>query len=376
MSNFNIVPSGGRKAKGIVKVIVSNGDMAYAVPAGVVFSTVDGIKFVTDSQTVAVPEYMEVPPSTKTTTLYEGVSGFFFLVEVTAEEIGSSGNIQHGVSLTPESTIQSYVMSEAYKDFDGGSDVQNLEEVIKCIPSGLSIRGFVNKTAVEGMLRSEFDEGEFPIVAVSAVGYGDIAQRRDKHNLFGVGVGGRVDIYVRNFRELVTKTEMINGMHVPDDEDSGKYVIDIPPGMFPGACWIKSVSDPFKDEKSEDVLSSFAIVDSTSSDMTTERTADVSGTWHDIDISNGPAEAYNTVWQGFRVVLENVPAPANEEWESPSGERIFKVTAWCLPQAKELQEYVDRDDVRSVATDVVVWIKNLNRLRRRIQTNECIINVG
>jgi hypothetical protein len=282
-----------------------------------------------------------------TTRLYEGAAGYFFLVPVTATAIGVAGNIAHGTALTPNSQISAFVMAEAYKDFDGGSDSQSLSATIDSIPSGLSIRGFVNKNAVEGMLRSEFDAGDFPMVAVSTVGYGHGAQRRDKHNIMGVGIGGRIDVYVRNFTDAYTVTKTVRGVRTGD----GKYTLQTSPEDFPGACWVKSVSDPFTEQSDEDVLATLT--------FEAERTADVSRTWHDIDVSFNASEAFNTVWQGFNIFLTDVPAnentgdsdSANDAW---SEERNFKVTMYCLPQAQELQSYVDRDDIRNVATDVVV----------------------
>lgn len=343
LSNFNIKPHSGTSARGLVKVVVADGTVAYSVPEGAVFSTSDKHSFLVDSQVVASVAGVSNPGVSPTTTLYKGAAGWFFLVPVTASDVGADGNISQGTSLTPESRVPSFVMAEAYKDFCGGSDVEPLGDIIKSIPSGLSIRGFVSKTAVEGMLRGEFDDGEHPIVAVSAVGYGNAAQRRDKHNLFGVGVGGRIDVYVRNFTDAFTKTETLAGIKIED----GRYFINVPEGKFPGACWIKSVSDPFSADNSEDVLSSLA--------FTAERTADVSGTWHDIDSStpyNTAVEAFNTVWQGFGILLDDVPEDIDGGGWSDT--RNFKVTAYCMPLAKEIQDFVDRDDVRSVSTDVVV----------------------
>ena len=354
LSNFNIKPHAGTKSKGIVKVVVSDDTVAYAVSEGDVFSTVDGKRFLADSQVIASSSEISNPGVRATTRIYQGAAGYFFLVPVTSEETGESTNIQQGTSLDPENSVPSYVMAEAYKDFCGGSDTQSIGQAIDSIPSGLSIRGFVNKTAVEGMLRKEFDEGDHPIVAVSAVGYGNVAQRRDRHNVFGVGVGGRVDVYVRNFTDAFTMTAMLTGTRFDDNSDGYDgygYRIDVPAGIFPGSCWIKSVSDPFsKGENYEDVLESLA--------FDARRTSDVSSTWHDFERSAADVEAFNTVWQGFSVVLHEVPPDidpqGSESGESEwSEERTFKVTAYCMPQATEIQGFVDRDDIRSVSTDVV-----------------------
>lgn len=347
LSNFNIQPTSGRKARGTIKVVVADNTSAYSISKGTVFTSIDGLSFEVDESIVAAS--FEVPNASLYTLvqLYEGAAGWFFLVPATASSVGAASNIQQGTSLTPGTEISSFIQAEAYKDFDGGADTPSLGAVIDSIPSGLSIRGFVNKNAVEGMLRDQFDSGEYPIVAVSSVGYGNVAQRRDKHNIFGVGVGGRIDVYVRNFSDLVTKTEILTG--VPGASE-GEYDIDIPAGVFPGACWVKSVSDPYSNlqSESESVLNSLA--------FRAERTADTSGTWHDFDADKSPAEAFNTIWQGFRVHLVEVPAQEQsaDGLSSSSAERQFKVTVWCLPQAEDLQSYVDRDDIRSISTDVVV----------------------
>lgn len=349
LSNFNITPHSGTYAKGTVKVTVSDGSVGYAIAQGAEFATVDGLRFTADSQVIAALS-TDNPGLARTTELYRGAAGYFFLVPATASEAGSAYNIDQGTSLTPTSSIPSFVMAEAYGIFGGGSDTQPLSETIAGIPAGLSIRGFVSRTAVEGMLRDRFDSGDHPIVAVSAVGYGNIAQRRDRHNAFGVSVGGRIDVYVRNFTDAYASTAMLTGIR--QGAEDGKYVLDIPPGTFPGACWIRSVSDPLSTASASDggVLGSLS--------FTASRTADVSGTWHDFDAAAG-TEAFNTVWQGFSVTLDDVPAdiPATESGtgaEAWSETRTFKVTAYCLPQASDIQGFVDGDDVRSVSTDVVV----------------------
>lgn len=346
LSNFNITPSSGTAARGIVKVVVSDGSVSYSMAAGTTFATTEGIEFTADEQVIASAIEVGGTGTSRTTPLYSGASGYFFLVEVTASATGSSGNIAQGTSLDPDPSPMSFVMAEAYKDFGGGSDTQDIASVIKSIPSGLSIRGFVNKTAVEGMLRNEFDGGDFPIVAVSTVGYGNAAQLRDRHNLFGVGVGGRVDVYVRNFTDFYTKTDKLSGTL----EGNGKYVIDVPSGKFPGACWIKSVSDFAGESSAESVLNSL--------EFSAGRTSDASGSGHDFASGDDASvETANTIWQGFRITLGEVPAdktPVDGEYTGWSETREFKVTAYCLPQASDIQDYVDRDDIRSVSTDVVV----------------------
>ena len=346
MSNFNLTSSVGTYAEGLIKVQVADGTRTYAIPEGTVFSTTDGLEFSNPAQVVAGAT------SSATTSLYTGTSGYFFLVPVKAVKIGAVYNIPQGTSISTSYSIFSFVNAGAYKSFNGGSDTADLTEEIAKIPSGLSIRGFVNRNACEGMLRDKFDSGDNPIVACSVVGYDNATQRRDKHNLFGVGVGGRIDLYVRNFQDLHTETETVTGTLVSvsegDSGDGAVYSITLNPETFghSGIYWVKDISCI------SDVNSPL--------EFSCVRTAyKVDETWHDFDVSKNASEVFNTVWGGLTVTVKEVPpdtgdstsSSSDDEW---SKEREFKVTAYTLPQIDELQEYVDGDEVRSVSTDVVV----------------------
>lgn len=339
MSNFNIKSSTGTRADGVVKISVDDGTKVYAVAEGTEFRTIDDLVFTATSNVIAAAPGTETGSNKATTKLYEGAASFFFLVPVEAADVGAVYNIQQGISLTTNTSIYTFISAEAYKSFCGGSDVTNIQDAIDRIPAGLSIRGFVNKTACEGMLRDKFDDGRFPIIDCSAVGYGNSAQRRDKHNIFGVGVGGRVDLYVRNFGDLNTITEIIKGVRVPGTND---YILEVTPDKFPGSYWVKEVG-------STKYLNS-------SLEFSCKRKAyNVNDTWHDFDIHKDTSEIFNTVWQGLTVTVHEVPGVSSgsdqEEWPDTLD---FSVAVYCLPQATELQNYVDSDAVRNVATDVVV----------------------
>jgi hypothetical protein len=363
MSNFNIKAATGTKAEGVVKILVNDGTKAYTVISGTEFKTYDGLEYASVADVVATfkgdaDEEGYTGSVVANAPLYKGAAGYFFLVPVRAREVGVAYNIDQGTSMTVGVSLYSFIQAEAYKSFCGGSDVSDLQDAIDKIPSGLSIRGFVNKNACEGMLRDKFDDGQFPVVACSTVGYGNAAQRRDKHNVFGVGVGGRIDLYVRNFGDLFTITKVIQGKRKPVYVDgrlaSMDYTLEVTPSDFPGSYWVKDVS------LAGDVSSSL--------EFSCRRVAyGVDETWHDFDVRDGAAEVFDTVWHGLSVTVHETPEAApqtessgstesspdqdDEEWPE---EREFRVSVYCLPQIREIQAYVDSDDVRSVATDVVV----------------------
>jgi len=350
MSNFNIQSLPGTHAEGVVKVSVTDGTQVYTISEGTQFKTAEGLVFKATSTITAKAEDSTVNVSSNS-VLYKGASSYFFLVPATAEAVGATYNIPQGTSMSVATSVYTLVSVEAYKTFSGGSDITNLQETIDRIPAGLSIRGFVNKNACEGMLRDKFDSGNHPIIACSTVGYGNGAQRRDKHGIFGIGVGGRIDLYVRNFGDAYTVEKTIKGKRKNVFDASGNlkqvdYTLELTPSDFPGSCWVKSVSSIY------DVSSSLS--------FTCARKAyGVDATWHDFDISQNTTEIFNSVWQGLSVRALEVPpdighstsSEGDDDW---SDDREFKVVVYCLPEAVNLQNYVDRDDVRSVSTDVVV----------------------
>ena len=330
LSNFNMESVSGTKAKGYVRVFVGD-DGDHTILEGVKFYTVDGVYYTVSADTTA-----SMTPGSGEVQQYQGVSNFWFLVPVTADEVGANGNIDQGVALESDTAIANFVSAAAYKKFSGGSDLEELDKTLDRIKSSLSIRALTTETAVESQLRDRFDSTDNPIVAVSLCGYGNEAQHRDKHNLFGVGVGGRVDVYVRNFTDLpvaqsISKTGILN--------EDGTFTIEVSHEEFPGIISIYAVSDP-----ETNALSSYA--------FDVKYSADVSDTWHDIRISDDSVrETANTVFRDATVTVKEVPV-TDEVREA--GEKEFRVEVIALPVADRLQAYVDDGLVRNVGSDFLV----------------------
>jgi hypothetical protein len=329
MSNFNMESVTGTRAKGYVRVFVSS-DSGTVVGKGVQFHTANDIYFTVTTSVVA-----SMNPSSDEVQKYQGVSNFWFLVPVEAVLDGSNGNLEQGTALEPDSAISDFVSASAYKTFSGGSDLESLNSTVSRIKESLSVRSLTTETAMESQLRDRFDNTEHPIVAVSLCGYGNEAQHRDKHNLFGVGVGGRVDAYVRNFTDLpvsqaITKPGVLN--------DDGSYSISISHSEVPGIISVYSVTDP-----DSDALSSYS--------YKTEYSGDVSGVWHDFDVSKNFSEIANTVWRDLTIRVEGVPPL---EGSNDEEDREFRVEVIALPFANELQDFVDDGLVMNVGSDFVV----------------------
>lgn len=324
LSNFNIESTVGTSAHGVVRVVVSE-PRTYVIGKGFSFEkTPDGLVFKADSAVTATEQ--PVDPEVK---LFKGSANYYFLVPVTCSTVGSNGNIRNGAALSTSSGLAGFVSAYAYGDFSGGADTEDLESVKARINVALSNRGLLTSTSVEAAIRDRFDSSTNPVIAVSVVGYGNPAQLRDKHNAFGVGVGGRADVYVRNFTAPHMKYVQATFKY---DEDRGAYVSDV---AVEGMYNVASVSDP------ESVsLSSYSFaVDYKSPDDLPEL--------HDFDVSDGGTELAGTVWRECTVIVE-------PDGNSTGEDKILSVGMICLPLIREIQEYIDDPTVRNVGTDYVV----------------------
>lgn len=324
LSNFNMESISGTPATGVVKVVVSNENNCTLLE-GFEFSTITGETFRVTKTTTATLS----PIDDSQTRLFDNVTSYWFLVQVECTENGSAGNIGQGTALEPDGEIMYFVSATAYGTFSGGSDVEDLSKTVGRIKQSLSVRGLVNRTAIESQLRDAFDGTEHPIVAISVCGYGNEAQRRDKHNAFGVAVGGRSDIYVRNFTYLPTVSITAEGTL----DESGKYSITIPASVTPGMYAVYRVSDP-----ETDALASYLHEDVWFADG-------VEGTWHDIDVSKSPAEVFGTVYRGVRILVS--------ETGSEEPEKTFRVELVAAPDLSRIQAYLDSDSVRNTGSDFI-----------------------
>ena len=316
LSNFNMASISGTKAKGYVRVFV-NTENDHTVLAGCRFYTNDGIYFTSTSDVVA-----SLNPISDEVKQYKGTSNWWFLVPVEADEVGSNGNLTQGTALDSETAIADFVSAAVYKTFSGGSSLEAIDKTVARIKASLSVRSLTTEVAVESQLRDNYDDTDNPIVAVSLCGYANEAQHRDKHNLFGTSVGGRVDLYVRNFTELPVAPKLTKaGKYNPD---TGTFTLDISHEDIPGIISIYSVSDP-----DSAALSSYL--------FDVKYSGDVSNSWHDFDVSENYSEIANTVWRDATVTVKDAE-PTEEELEA--GEKMFRVEAVALPAADSIQAYV------------------------------------
>lgn len=327
LANFNMHQLAGTYSTGSVRVKV-DAVRTYTLAPGFTFVSLDGLQYRVQTLTVvkqnATTSLGELPLLTATDNSY------YFVVPVVAAAIGNQYNIAQGTALDTTIQLYGFISAAAYVNFTSGQDTESIQNAVSRIPASLSHRGLTNRTAIEAQLRARFDDTGLLIQALNVQGYGDAAQCRDKHNVFGVAVGGRADIYVRTFTDppIVTLTKTATRT------EAGTYQFTIDAADAPGYYAIRSVTDV-----DGLALSSYQFTDI--------RTAyGINDTWHDISSDNGLVETAYSVFQDATITVTGVPGSASTY--------TFKVELYCMSGLTDLQTYVDDQAVRNVAADFIV----------------------
>lgn len=189
LSNFLITRKHGSKAQGIVKIEVDE-SRGYIIDIGSEFKTVEGLIY-TSKETVHIEEE----------ALYQKDDLYYFFVDVEAEAEGGKYTIGFGTVLNTEILSGSFVSAEAFNDFHSGIDQESNEELLKRTNISLGVRALSHRQAISTILQEQFPE----IRQLTAIGYNDREMQRDKNNI-GFKVGGKADIYIRTSEAPLTKS--------------------------------------------------------------------------------------------------------------------------------------------------------------------------
>ena len=334
LSNFGITLGGGTKATGVVRVNLI-GTASVTVREGVVFTTESDVRFVVTKTVTAA-----IDPAAGESAIRPSVDGrYYFTVPVEAEEVGSNGNIQQGYALSCSIVIGNYYSAEAFSDFTGGEDGESVASAVARIPAALAYRGMTNTLSVRAQLSAALGDPA-QLRAVSCAGHRSRAQLRDKHNILGIAVGGRVDVYARMFDAPGVETMVLNGSRINTYTDAtGKNTVtrySIPLPDYPGFYAVRYVG-PSSGEPGRRGSLQYEL----------ERgTVDKASEAHDFDTS---VDSCETAWSAYQrgYIVAHVYGGSEPTME-------FKVDLYWTDGIKMLQGLIDSPEVRNVAADYVV----------------------
>lgn len=342
-SNYNIVRKKGTYATGTVMVKVSSAQ-EYTIPANYIVAL--GSLQYTTTQPWKIKKATVNDPLTELLLQRDSEGTLYFLLPMKAIAVGSVYNIAENVSLSVVATgIPNLISVSTYSAFGGGTDTENNEQLLARIPIALSHAEFSSKASISTKLFNEFTN----IYDVSVVGMGDPEMLRDKHNVFGVSFGGRVDIYLKTFRQPYTKVILITANKVTD----GVYTFKLNATNAPGYYCIRSITSP---DSLLTLESNFYIPALGSLPFTESRTGyNLGTTFHDFasDPYSMTRETAYSIWQESTVTVTNVsPVIVNGSPIYPE-QLQFKVEVYIPDQLLDIQTYIDDTVITNKESDMV-----------------------
>lgn len=336
LSNFSTTLYEGKNASGFVFVQVAS-DSTYSIPADTVFSTEDGRNFLVSDSYVATSA--NVSGDSYLALKQTNAGAFYFLVPVEAESVGSDYELDSGVPMSVDPEFPGLVSAFSYGKFSGGLNAQTVSEAIADLESSVSVRGFDSRLSIKATLLDK-NAGNFAgtVLDCNSVGFGDAEQIRDKSNVFGISTGGKIDVFVRSYSTPPVVSFRKTGV----SEGGGKYAIRLFRHEVPGYYAVRGVFDPGSVQTGGIAANRFVLSGS----------YPVSDSFTDAGYPHSsPSVPAGLAYSAYR----DVTLLVSTEDEEPAGtQREFDVSLYASPQVAAVQDYVDREDVKSLKGDMLV----------------------
>ena len=345
LSNFSTSLYKGKNASGILFVQVSS-DATYSIPNTTVFTSVDGLEFKVARTYVATSA--DVSGDTYLKLGQTGNGLWYFLVPVEAVSPGAEYEVAAGTRFSSSFDFKGLVSISAYAKFSGGLSAQTISEAIDELESAVSTRGFDSRTAILSTLLDRNGGGFSGIIrACSSVGYGDPEQTRDKSNVFGVATGGKVDLFVRSFSAPSVATFSRTGTW---DSARQAYAIHFTHAELPGYYAVRSVTDP--DVVQSPASAGIHTLLASGSYSVSEEFIPATTIFGIHSIPDAPNGTAFTAYRNVDLYVSDVNFDPSTLQDGDT--KDFEVSVYAYPDIAAIQEYVDRDDVRSIKNDMLV----------------------
>ncbi len=191
LSNWFATWQSGKKATGKLKLTYPD-NIAYFIPANTVFTSLSGLNYINTDDILIDPD----------TNLYPDSSYYYTIIDVVAEKVGTEYELESGARLINENL--GIINVSAWTRIGGAKDPEDVNACIARVKDSLSLRELTTSKAIKTVLSEEFSN----ITKIFVVGYGSREMQRDRANIFGIGTGGKIDVYIKtgDTEKTISKT--------------------------------------------------------------------------------------------------------------------------------------------------------------------------
>jgi len=203
LSNYKVTRTPGNKASGSITIVMTTSSTT-PIPENSIFYA--GIRrYVTPTSFVGVPDQSLISRTTDRLITQNSDGNWEFIIEVEADQEGEDYQLAQGTSMSADNPPPNYIKTYVTYDFSAGSTEETNAELIAALAVGASGKTMSTRLNIESFVKTEYTD----VTNMSIVGYGDQDMRRDSHNIFEVGHGGKSDIYVQSQpRPLIIQTKI------------------------------------------------------------------------------------------------------------------------------------------------------------------------
>jgi hypothetical protein len=338
LSNFGVTRKEGSKAAGEVAVVVSE-DVTLTMSSGFQFQS-SGKLFRTSRVYTAKKEAAQINDAGDRLLTELSDGNFRFTVFVTAVDEGPSSRLAKDTLVTPVVVPANYVTSYAVSTFSGGKSSESNRQLLARLQQGVACKAPSNRVNMAAMLRQI--DAFSRVVGTSILGMGDPEMLRDKHTVFPVGLGGRVDWYVRTeertTKKLLEKTATCIAKDVA--ENSSTWQLAVTREDAPGFYELRNI----RRAESESVIGGFTVVSET-------RSLDLTGDTFIPDVADMLEGDYTRF---VAAVVQFTDDASGQDQIEVGDTATYQLEAVYLPLIGDIQDTMSLPDVRSRPADVLV----------------------
>lgn len=336
LSNFNIVRNNGSRATGAA-TIVFNLPVSTAISENITFAT-DGVEFRPASSVVAVPPGTIARSADELEMIAVGDGTYSVNILLQALEIGVAGNIRRGTTLVPDFVPNNMREAFAAVDFVSGAEPESNADYLARLPAGLAAKTIGGRASYAAAIRNQAAFANIPHFSV--LGCGDPEQQRDQHGLFPVSGGGRIDIYCQTHYAAQEREHLLSAVYIGEGTIGTRWQVTLERNTAPGFYEVRRVAKP-----NDQTSTGYEIVNDI-------RGADLGQLDHIPDVATTAESAY-TRYQTAVIQFEDTGTVSTGLVVNQS-RAYYTVTTASLPLIADVQDFLNRRDIRSRAADVLV----------------------
>lgn len=241
LSNYGLTRRQGARGRGNATLVVRE-STPFVVPAGTSF-TANGNTYSADLAIIALSPGSQITNSSLQRLLVDrGDSTYEFSLPLTADEVGTAGNLRQSTSLVPDFAQSRFVAAFVTADFTGGRDVETTEDLLARQATAYAAPVAGGPAQLVSLIKSQPAFAD--TLHYSIVGAGDPAMTRDQHSIFPGSHGGRIDVYARTAATPLATRLRRSCTLLAHRGSRGVWQFSLPASLVPGFYEVLAIRRP------------------------------------------------------------------------------------------------------------------------------------